>query len=260
MRSRIHAWQNGLRELVARVPWGEERVCCMCESRVGRFLPYRGGWREAPPMMRIFHVVGSDLDHYLCPICGCHDRERHLLLYLRQLGLLEKLHGSSVLHFAPEGLLTGFIGKAEPARYELADLFPSRPGIQRIDLLAIPYAAGTFDWVIANHVLEHVSDDARALMEVRRVLKKGGHAILQTPYSALLASTLCDPGICSDDCRLQIYGQEDHVRLYGRDVFARIASAGFVSHVAEHAHALPDIDPARHGINAEEPFFLFEAA
>jgi SAM-dependent methyltransferase len=260
MRNRIDHWLNRFQQLAARLPLGPERDCCMCGARVGRFLPYRGGWRGAPPLLRSFDVVGSDLDNYLCPLCGCHDRERHLLLYLRETGLMEKLRGCDVLHFAPEARLTSFIEKAAPARYVLADLFPTRPGIERVDLLAISHAAGTFDFVIANHVLEHVADDLRALSEVRRVLKVGGHAILQTPYSNLLESTFSDPGVRSDESRLQIYGQEDHVRLYGRDIFARFASAGFVNKVAPHAQALPAIDSIRYGVNPREPFFLFEAA
>lgn len=253
-------WIQEMHRLAAKLPGEPVRECCMCEARIGRFLPYRGGWQDAPAMLRAFQVVGSDLDNYLCPVCGCHDRERHLLLYLRGAGLLDSLRQRAVLHFAPEARLRTFIEAAHPARYCLADLFPNGPDIERIDLLNIPYDASTFDMVIANHVLEHVSDDRRALCEIRRVLKPGGYAILQTPYSALLESTLCDPGVRSDSARLQVYGQEDHVRLFGRDIFARIASVGFVSKVAQHGQALPTIDAGRYGVNPREPLFLFEAA
>jgi SAM-dependent methyltransferase len=259
MRAQVDMWVGRLRHTMARLPLGARRECCLCGARVGRFLPYRGGWRDAPPLLRSFRVIGSDLDNYLCPVCGCHDRERHLLLYLRQTGLTERIRGSHLLHFAPEARLTSFIERARPARYVLADLFPSRPGVERIDLLSIPYPPASFDMVVANHVMEHVADDLRALSEVRRVLKVGGHAILQTPYSDLLTSTFSDPGVCSDEARLQIYGQEDHVRLYGRDIFTRFASVGFANKVVEHMQALPKVDPVRYGVNAKEPFFLFEA-
>lgn len=248
-----------LRQAVASLPIGAQRECCMCGAHIRRFLPYRGGWRKAPPLLRSLRVVGSDLDNYLCPVCGCNDRERHLLLYLRETGWIGKIQGSHVLHFAPEGRLTLFVERAAPGRYVRADLIPSRAGIERIDLLNIPHPAGTFDLVIANHVLEHVADDTRALSEIRRVLKPGGHAILQTPYSELLASLFCDPGICSEEARLQVYGQEDHVRLYGRHVFDRIASAGFVSKVLQHGQALSNYDPGHYGVNVNEPFFLFQA-
>jgi SAM-dependent methyltransferase len=43
-----------------------------------------------------------------------------------------------------------------------------------IDAQSIPYPAETFDAVIANFMLYHVPDKAKALAEIRRVLKPGG--------------------------------------------------------------------------------------
>lgn len=44
-----------------------------------------------------------------------------------------------------------------------------------IDIQEIPYEEDTFDLVIANMMLYHVSDIGKGLTEVRRVLKRGGH-------------------------------------------------------------------------------------
>lgn len=46
---------------------------------------------------------------------------------------------------------------------------------QVIDAQAIPFADESLDVIIANHMLYHVPDRARALAEIRRVLKPGGH-------------------------------------------------------------------------------------
>jgi ubiquinone/menaquinone biosynthesis C-methylase UbiE len=43
-----------------------------------------------------------------------------------------------------------------------------------IDAQSIPYPQATFDAVIANHMLYHTPDRAKALVEIRRVLKPGG--------------------------------------------------------------------------------------
>lgn len=260
MKTQVDKLLGRFRQALAGLPIRAHRECCMCGARIRQFLPYRGGWRQAPPLLRSLRVVGSDLDNHLCPVCGCHDRERHLLLYMRKAELLDRMRDRHILHFAPEARLASFFERAAPARYVQADLFPSRPGIVRMDLLHIPEQTGCFDFVIANHVLEHVADDARALAEIRRVLKPNGHAILQTPYSDLLTSTFCDPGICTDEARLQVYGQEDHVRMYGRDIFTRFAKAGFTDRVLVHGQALPGIDPAVYGVNPLEPFFLFQAS
>ena len=45
---------------------------------------------------------------------------------------------------------------------------------RQIDAQSIPYSANTFDAVIADHMLYHVPDRARALAEIRRVLKEDG--------------------------------------------------------------------------------------
>lgn len=179
-------------------------------------------------------------------------------MYMRAAGLFDALPGMAVLHFAPERHLSRLIVAAGPARYIKCDLFPGAPDIERVDMLAIPYPDKTFDLVIANHVLEHVANDARALEEIRRILKPGGCAILQTPFSAKLQETWSDAGIDDDCTRLQAYGQEDHVRLFGRTIFDRFTAVGLVSRVRKHGEALAEFDPWEYGVNAAEPFFLFE--
>lgn len=246
-----------LRYALAGLVPGGRCHCVICDHRVWRFMPYRTGSRGTPALMHALHTVGSDPDHFECPRCGAHDRERHLLMYLRASGVLKGFRDSTVLHFAPERRLSRFIAEAGPAKHVLADLFPSTPGVQRVDMLDMPFADASFDCVIANHVLEHVSDIRRALGEIRRVLRQEGLAILQTPYSAKLHHTWEDAGIDTDEARLQAYGQEDHVRLFGRDVFEYIEAAGFENQVRMHAQLLPDVVPRRAGVNAREPFFLF---
>lgn len=231
--------------------------CALCGHRVWRFMPYRNGSRGVTPLMHALEVVGSDVDHFECPRCGAHDRERHLLLYLRASGLLEWIKGKSILHFAPEKRLQHWLQDAGPACYTACDLYPQSPQVLRMDMLDIDIASGSIDLVIANHVLEHVADDGKALSELFRILAPGGYAVLQTPYSLKLHATWSDPGIDSDQARLHAHGQEDHVRLFGRDIFQRITATGFQSQVRRHEELLPDTDPRTAGVNPAEPFFLF---
>lgn len=245
------------RKHLARVALGGKHRCIMCERRVGRFLPYKGGWRGAPLLMSALEVVGSDLDHFGCPCCGAHDRERHLLLYMQATGLMDRMSGMEVLHFAPEAHLSRAIAQASPRSYRKGDLYPCTADVERIDLLAISAETESFDLVIANHVLEHVSDDLAAVREIRRVLRPGGYAILQTPFSAKLHRTWSDPGIDTDSARLQAYGQEDHVRLFGRDIFERFASVGLTGCGGSHESLLGTCDATKYGVNPLEPFFLF---
>jgi hypothetical protein len=236
---------------------GGRRACVLCGHKVWRYMPYRNGSRGVPALMRAMEMVGSDPDHFECPRCGAHDRERHLFLYMRASGLFDRMRGMRILHFAPERRLSPRITAAEPAQYIRCDLYPTAPDVVKVDMEVIQFADAAFDLVIANHVLEHVDDERKALGEVVRVLSPGGFAILQTPYSAKLKTTWQDPGIDDPQARLQAFGQEDHVRLFGRDIFDRFAGSGLESHVRQHAELLGDVDPDIAGVNPAEPFFLF---
>ncbi len=244
--------------MLARLPGNRSKECLICGKNVTTFLPYRLSSHSSPQLMITLEGVGSDVDHFECPRCGCHDRERHLLMYMRATGLFESLSNKAVLHFAPERRLSPLIAAQQPLRYIRCDLYPQTPEIEKMDISAIPYPAESFDLVIANHVLEHVADDQAALAEIYRVLKPGAYAILQTPYSAKLHHTWSDPGIDTDTARLQAYGQEDHVRLFGRDIFERFTATGLKSCVSTHSQLLQEYDARRYGVNAKEPFFLFQ--
>jgi SAM-dependent methyltransferase len=237
---------------------GSAKLCYACNKRVGRFLPYRGGWKNVPPLIKALDVIGSDVKNHSCPRCGAHDRERHLLMYFDRAGMWKKIEGANVLHFAPERILAARISNARPARYVKADLFPAAAGVTREDITRLSFGDCTFGVVIANHILEHVADDGAAMKEIFRVLEPGGLAVLQTPYSDKLTRTFEDEGIRDEEARLQAFGQEDHVRLYGRDLFSRLRSAGFVSKVLDHDAALKDYAESLYGVNRREPFICME--
>lgn len=243
-------------ELSGRIPLGNHN-CVICGHGLARFLSYRGGSRNMPSLMRALEIVGSDVDHFSCPWCYSHDRERHLFLFMKMARVLSFLAGKRVLHFAPERHLSRLIEEADPQEYIKCDLHPWSEDILMADLAALPFPESHFDLLIANHVLEHVDDDRRAVAEIVRVLKPGGYAILQTPYSSVLENTWEDEGIRSAEARLQAFGQEDHVRLYGKDVFERIARQGLESRVRSHEELLGSFSTHRLGINPREPFFLF---
>lgn len=255
--SAIAEGRQNLLRLRSRLAIRGPAECVICHRCFGRFLPYRTGLAGMSPLMGALDVIGSDVENYECPWCGAHDRERHLFLYLRAAGLLPVAADARILHFAPERHLARILAEGMPAQYVRGDLFPTSPQIERLDITAIAYPDDNFDLVLANHVMEHVPDDMRALTELRRVLKPGAYAVLQTPYSASLVNSWSDPGINTASARQLAFGQEDHVRLYGRDIFTRFAAAGFEARVATHRELLPRVDTVRFGVNEREPFMLF---
>jgi len=58
----------------------------------------------------------------------------------------------------------------------------SGAGRAQASMTALPFAAGTFDAVIAAEVIEHIPDFERALAEGARVLKRGGRLVVTVPY------------------------------------------------------------------------------
>ena len=235
---------------------GTNHRCYVCGQSFRRFRPFRKGWKSVSPFLLELQTIGSDVENFACPLCGCHDRERHLLMFFDRLGLWSKIADSNVLHFAPERHLATRIRQHHPATYIKADLTPSSPDVQPVDVTRIPFEDDWFEMIICNHVLEHVPDDAKALAELFRVLKPGGCAVLQTPYSSLLQNSFCDPGIDTDELRNRLYGQEDHVRVYGRDLFTKIEQAGFDLQVKTHADVLADIATSYYGVNPREDLIL----
>lgn len=230
--------------------------CYLCRQQIKTFRSWRGGSSNMPAIHHALGIIGSDVDNFLCPACKCHDRERHLAMYFDRLGLWARFAGATVLHVAPEANLVPRIVAAKPAEYIRADMMPASPEIRQMDITRIPLPDAGVDVVICNHVLEHIPDDRRALSELARVSRPGAIAILQTPWSPLLNDMFCDPTVTRDELRLRLFGQEDHVRVYGHDLFRRIEEAGFRVERHSHTATLSDFDPARYGVNVEEDLVL----
>src|SRR5690606_22633231 len=109
----------------------------------------------------------------------------------------------------------------------------------------------SFDRVVCNHVLEHV-DDRKALAEIFRVLRPGGIALLSTPLIEAWATSYEDDSIQDPDMRVLHFGQDDHLRYFGRDVRDRIASAGFA--LEDFVATEPDV--ATYGLLRGECIFM----
>ena len=83
------------------------------------------------------------------------------------------------------------------------------------------------DVLICSEVLEHIPDDTKAMQELYRVMKPGGYGIFQIPQDLKREVTFEDDSITDKTERAKIFGQYDHVRVYGRDYFDKLRSIGF---------------------------------
>jgi hypothetical protein len=162
----------------------------------------------------------------ICPVCSSVDRYRWVYWVLQnKTDILAKQN--TVLHFAPEAPIYNILNKQSNIDYYPCDLFPTC-GMHKVDVTDIPYRDGFFDYVIINHVFEHIDDEKQALGELFRVLKPNGTVIISVPICCNLEKTFEDSHISTKEDRLKYYGQEDHVRLYGLDYKSRFSEIGGV--------------------------------
>jgi SAM-dependent methyltransferase len=200
-------------------------------------------------------VVGGGKRRAGCYNCGATDRERLVYTYLTEELRLFTTRDRRILHVAPEASLSRRLRKHGFQQYVCGDKF--EPGYQypndviNLDILQLPYPDASFDIIICNHVLEHIQDDYAAMRELLRVLRPGGHAILQVPFAKHAAETYEDPSVTDPERRVQLFGQHDHVRLYGGDYGDRLKAAGFILSFAHLADRYP-----RYGLNSDEPLFV----
>ncbi len=164
-------------------------------------------------------------ENVLSPSTLSLERHRLLWLYLKyHTGFFSK--NLKVLHFAPEQAFYKRFRKLSNLDYTTTDLNSPLADV-KADICDLPFENHSFDFILCNHVLEHIPDDKLAMQELYRVLKPGGTAILQIPQELDRALTFQDDNITDPKERAKIFGQYDHVRIYGRDYFDKLRQIGF---------------------------------
>jgi galactokinase/mevalonate kinase-like predicted kinase/SAM-dependent methyltransferase len=157
-----------------------------------------------------------------CPQCGSLERHRLLKLWFdRVTPLYAKCR---LLHFAPEDSVKAFV-KPLCGLYVTADLHRDDVDL-KLNIEALDLDDESFDALLCFHVLEHVNDK-RALAEINRILVPGGLAILGVPIVEGWDVSYENPDVSTPKDRLLHFGNETHVRRYGRDFRERFRLAGF---------------------------------
>ena len=128
----------------------------------------------------------------------------------------------------------------------------------KMNVLDIPFEKDFFDVVFCNHVMEHVESDTKAMTEILRVLKPAGWAIIQSPVYPELEKTLEDPTITDPTERERIYGQNDHLRKFGKDYGDRLKKAGFKVTEVNYLNELTAEERKRYALPEEEIIYFCE--
>ena len=168
---------------------------------------------------------GTQRNNVLSPSTLSLERHRLLWLYLQNETDFFTAP-KKVLHFAPEQAFYKLFRNQSNLDYTTTDLFSPLADV-KADICNLPFADNSYDIILCNHVLEHIPDDTKAMQELYRVLKPGGMGIFQIPQDLNRELTFADNTITDQKERAKIFGQYDHVRIYGRDYFDKLQSIGF---------------------------------
>ena len=195
-----------------------------------RFLPYG---------------YGTQRPNVLSPSTLSLERHRLLWLYLKnETEFFSK--NQKVLHFAPEQAFYKRFRKMTHLNYTTTDLNSPLADV-KADICDLPFNDNSYDVILCNHVLEHIPDDTQAMKELYRIMKPGGMGVFQIPQDLSREVTFEDNSITDRKERAEIFGQYDHVRIYGRDYFDKLRSIGFTVDEVDYTSTMSaeDIDRYR---------------
>ncbi|OED39680.1 SAM-dependent methyltransferase [Flavobacteriaceae bacterium (ex Bugula neritina AB1)] len=178
--------------------------------------------------------------------------ERHRLLWLYLKNETNFFTNTfKVLHFAPEQAFHKRFKKLKNLAYTTTDLNSPIADV-KADICDLPFNDSDYDVILCNHVLEHIPNDTKAMQEIYRVLKPGGMAILQTPYEPDRETTFEDDSITDPKERTEIFGQYDHVRIYGIDFFKKLRDIGFKVEEVDYTSTLSDEEITKYCLSPGE--------
>jgi SAM-dependent methyltransferase len=183
---------------------------------------------------------GKQRNNVLSPSTLSLERHRLLWLYLKNETNFFSAE-KSVLHFAPEQCFLKRFKNLKNLKYTTTDLLSPIADV-KADICNLPFQDNEFDVILCNHVLEHIPDDTKAMQELYRVLKVGGYGVFQIPQDLKRDRTFEDDTITDKKERAKIFGQYDHVRIYGRDYFEKLRSIGFKVEEVDYAATLSEED------------------
>jgi SAM-dependent methyltransferase len=118
-----------------------------------------------------------------------------------------------LLYIAPERNIEYFKGISR-LTVQSSEYSTEIPADLHYDLLAMDCADNEWDYIICHRVIEHVSDDRRAMQELYRTLKLNGLCVLSVPIDYSLTAT--------KEFKSPNPFESDHYYRYGTDFVSRI--------------------------------------
>lgn len=221
--------------------------CPCCRTRLMTFVSKE--YKEFPNHFNVNRYFQTN-NNVICPVCESLPRHRILAVWCEEH--IDLLHNARILYFAPEDCMMRWM-KHRQITCTTADLY--QKASMKLDIQETGQPDSSWDIVICNHVLEHVEDFRKALEELYRILKPGGHLICSFPIDPNIEIVdEADPSknLTQEEC-LQRFGQADHLRVFGMKADLLLEEPGFsiekISGDTCPPEILPVVGPADYDIN-----------
>ncbi len=193
--------------------------CPCCQTYLSEFS--EGGFLNHPEIYDVRRYREID-QSVVCPICGSFPRHRILVSWLEDK--VNILLNKNILYFAKERSVGGWLSY-KGVNYTTADLYAEAD--LKLDIENTGLEDASYDVIICNHVLEHVTDYRKALQELYRITRSGGFLILSFPVDKKLKNVYENTSITTVEDRIEHFGQADHLRVFGGNITDIFEDAGF---------------------------------
>ena len=140
--------------------------CPICKNRNNNFIH----------LSNQFHFAFNSICHWCHQGRGLED----YTFYINQ-NLKNNKNKIKILHFAPEVVFMKLFENNSLITYHTADLYLKGVVYENLDIQKVDLPNCTYDYILCNHVLEHVKDDKIAIEEIERILKPDGQALITVP-------------------------------------------------------------------------------
>ena len=213
---------------------GNNYKCNICEAELKKFIKYKF----------------ENSEDLICPKCGSLSRTRALCFYIE-----DKIPSiNKMLEFSPHRSFYDYWTNKD-VDYIANDYENEFLAHTHHSITSMPFNDNSFDLILCYHILEHIKEDDKAIKELFRILSENGVLLLQVPFSS--GSTLEDLSITSSEKRKELYGQEDHVRYYGKEDFIdKLKLYGFDVNACLYTESLTDEIIRVYGLDKHDTIFI----